>query len=453
MTIDIGNVIAYRSKLIQSHKLAFVSSAGIALSMHIFMLFLTGALFLSGYDILPVNFEGVPLDLSKDSTKLRADAWMFAIESDEVTTLSGEQLERSTKYIPIQLVYEGDNVFTRENLLRIKHFEETQFNRSNYQAGLCLLQGNANRTCAKPLSILRFFDGTYAALNSTFYDPNFENIADVIYTATTIKKSNALLNFHLAKDARILPTEVSSSYTRSLLFIGWPLKEYKSSNDNQDEQKKELDKRTVETFADTFDEKYKNGIGEMKFYYFSVSLWTAALQDQIIYDMMLAVASLCFIFLFCWFQTGSLWITSWGIFGIFSSFNVTNLLYRILLDYRYFGVFHVMSIFIILGIGCDNIFVFMDTWKQSERQKFKSLAHRLSDVYRKSAKTMFVTSITTVVAFLSNAPSPLLSISSFGIFSAVLVFVNYLSVILFFPTVVMYHHASRKGTYFIILVL
>ena len=417
--------------------------------MHVFMLFLTGVLFLSGYDILPVNFGEVPLDLSKDSTKLRADAWMFASESDEVTALSGEQLERSTKYAPIQLVYEGDNVFTRENLLRIKHFEETQFNRSKYQTGLCFLQGNANRTCAKPLSILRFFDGTYAAINSTFYDPNFENIADVIYTATINKQSNALLNFHLAKDARILPTKVSSPYTRSLLFIGWPLKGYKSSNDDQDEQRKEIDKRTVETFAGTFDEKYKSGFGEMKFYYFSVSLWTAALQNQVIYDMMLAVASLCFIFLFCWLQTGSLWITSWGIFGIFSSFNVTNLLYRIVLDYRYFGVFHVMSIFIILGIGCDNIFVFMDTWKQSERKKFKSLAHRLSDVYRKSAKTMFVTSITTVVAFLSNAPSPLLSVSSFGIFSAVLVFVNYLSVILFFPTVVMYHHSSRKGIYII----
>ena len=90
-----GNVIAYRSKLIQLDKLAFVSSAGIALSMHIFMLFLTGALFLSGYDILPVNFEEVPLDLSKDSTKLRADAWMFASESDEVTTLSGDPGQKS----------------------------------------------------------------------------------------------------------------------------------------------------------------------------------------------------------------------------------------------------------------------------------------------------------------------------------------------------------------------
>jgi predicted RND superfamily exporter protein len=410
------------------------------------MLVLSGILFLSGYSILPVNFGEVPLDLSKDATKLRTDAWTYASDNDEIVALSGGQKERTAKYDPIQLVYEGDNVFTRENLLSLKHFEDTLFNRTSYQSELCLLQETKKRTCTKPYSILRFFDGSYAALNSTFYDPNFENIVGVIHTATLNKKSNAILNFHLGKNARISSTEVFSRYTRSLLFTGLPLKGYESRIDRNVDQKKELDRRVVEIFWDTFKEKYEDGVGKMNFYYFTQSLWTAALQHQIIYDMMLAVASLCFIFLFCWFQTGSLWITSWGIFSIFSSFNITNLLYRIVLDYRYFGVFHVMSIFIILGIGSDNVFVFMDMWKQSAGRRYRSLAHRMSDVYRKSAKTMFVTSITTVVAFLSNAPSPLLAISSFGIFSAVLVFVNYLSVILFFPTVVMYHYSSRKGT-------
>ena len=423
-----------------------VYSAGAALSMHILMLVLSGILFLSGYSILPVNFGEVPLDLSKDPTKLRTDAWKYATENDEIVPLSGGQQERTAKHEPIHLVYEDENVFTRENLLTLKRFEETLFNCTSYQSKLCLLRETEEHTCEKPYSILRFFDGSYAALSSTFYDPNFENIAGVIYTATRHNKSNALLNFHLGKNARISSTKVFSRYTRSLLFTGLPLKGYKSSIDRKGDQKKELDKRVVEIFWDTFKEKYQNGIGKMKFYYFSQSLWTAALQHQVIYDMMLAVASLCFIFLFCWFQTGSLWITSWGIFSIFSSFNITNLLYRVVLDYRYFGIFHVMSIFIILGIGSDNIFVFMDTWKLSGGRKYASLAHRMSDVYRRSAKTMFVTSTTTVVAFLSNAPSPLLSISSFGIFSAVLVFVNYLSVILFFPTVVMYHYSSRKGT-------
>ena len=112
---------------------------------------------------------------------------------------------------------------------------------------------------------------------------------------------------------------------------------------------------------------------------------------------------------------------------------------------RYFGVFHVLSIFIILGIGSDNIFVFMDTWKQSEKEKHELLSRRLSQVYRRAAKATFITSFTTTVAFLSNVPSPLLAISSFGLFSAILVMINYLSVLLFFPTVIIAHHVYRKG--------
>ena len=87
----------------------------------------------------------------------------------------------------------------------------------------------------------------------------------------------------------------------------------------------------------------------------------------------------------------------------------------------------------------------MDTWKQSEKEEHELLGRRLSQVYRRAAKATFITSFTTMVAFLSNVPSPLLAISSFGLFSAILVMINYLSVILFFPTVMITHHVYRKG--------
>lgn len=86
----------------------------------------------------------------------------------------------------------------------------------------------------------------------------------------------------------------------------------------------------------------------------------------------------------------------------------------------------------------------MDTWKQSEKEKHDLLGRRLTEVYKRAAKATFITSFTTTVAFLSNVPSPLLAISSFGIFSAVLVMVNYLSVILFFPSVMIIHHVYLK---------
>lgn len=53
---------------------------------------------------------------------------------------------------------------------------------------------------------------------------------------------------------------------------------------------------------------------------------------------------------------------------------------------------------------------------------------------------MLVTSLTTMLAFAVNGLSPLLATSSFGVFAAVLVVVDYISVITFFPTVVVFYH-------------
>lgn len=162
---------------------------------------------------------------------------------------------------------------------------------------------------------------------------------------------------------------------------------------------------------------------------------------QVIWDLLLAVGSLLFIFLFVLFMTKSLFLTSFGIFSIISSFVIATLVYSFIFQYKYFGIFHVLSIFIILGIGADNIFVFVDNWRATAHLDYTSLEARLSACYKRAAIATFCTSLTTMVAFFSNALSPLLAVQSFGLFSGILVFVNYMSVIIFFPAVlIMYHY-------------
>lgn len=121
------------------------------------------------------------------------------------------------------------------------------------------------------------------------------------------------------------------------------------------------------------------------------------------------------------------------------------MIYRIVFDFRYIGIFHVLSVFIILGIGADDVFVFCDTWRASKDKVYPNLVSRFSHVYSHTAGAMFITSFTTMVAFISNVFSPLLGVSSFGTFSALLVFVNYLSVIIFFPTVIITHELYWKN--------
>ena len=405
-------------------------------------------LLVSGYDLFPIEVATLPLDLQEDSTKLRTDAWWFVKDDDSIANFIGTQQTRSIQYQTITLVYElkDGNLFTKESLLAMQRNEDELFNNSDYQKGFCQLQGTSpNQTCKLPLSILRFFDGTYRDINPRLYDPTFEKIPSVMYAAQSMNLSKAILNFHRGKDAVIEKNAASSQYTRTLIYTGWPIEGYSNTHDRDEDQAEEIDKMITDTFAKNLEKKYKDGVENMNFYYDNRALNQDAIQKQVLFDMMLAVASFVFIFLFMWFQTGSLWLTSWGIFSVISSFNITNLIYRVVFDYRYIGIFHVLSIFIILGIGSDDIFVFMDTWKQSRKVPFRSVPQRLSTVYKKAAKTTLVTSFTTMMAFISNLQSPLLAISSFGLFAAILIAVNYISVVVFFPAVVILHHISRKG--------
>lgn len=423
---------------------------GLTLGAHLVMILVTGILLAVGYEVIPINFSTLPLDLGDDSTKLRTDAWLYVKDDDAVVNPNGNQQRRSIQYQPLTYVYESKsgNVFTKERLTEIKNFENDLFTDSSYKNKLCQLEysvNSTNSTCKKPLSILRFFDGSYKNINPDLHDPNFENISKVLYAAQSMNLSKAILNFHLGKNSVINQKVAESEVTRTLMYTGWPIIGYNSTDDRSDDQKDDIDKLIVDVFGKKLEDSFKDGVGDLDFVYNNAALFIDATIKQVVLDMMLAVASFVFIFLFMWFQTGSLWITSWGIFSVISSFNIANLIYRVVFDYRYFGIFHVLSIFIILGIGSDNIFVFMDSWKQSHNTTYKNLAMRLTTVYKRAAKATHITSFTTMMAFLSNVQSPLLAVSSFGLFSGILVLVNYLSVILFFPTVIMMHHRDRDG--------
>ena len=56
--------------------------------------------------------------------------------------------------------------------------------------------------------------------------------------------------------------------------------------------------------------------------------------------------------------------------------------------------------------------------------------------FRRAARAMAITSSTTAVAFMGNMASDLLPIRVFGIFAAIIVLVNYLLAIFFFPSAI-----------------
>lgn len=110
------------------------------------------------------------------------------------------------------------------------------------------------------------------------------------------------------------------------------------------------------------------------------------------------------------------------------------------------------------GIGADDIFVLVDAWRQSELEDEAlvgprgpdGLAKRFNWVWRRASTSMLVTSLTTFVAFIMTAVSPIPAVSSFGVLAALMVFVNYLGIISMYSAfLVIWHKRLSKQCCFV----
>jgi predicted RND superfamily exporter protein len=178
-----------------------------------------------------------------------------------------------------------------------------------------------------------------------------------------------------------------------------------------------------------------------------------AMQRQMNKDMLLAGISFVVVFVYMWFNTRSVFITTFGMLSILLSFPLAFFVWRVVLQQKFFGTLMMMSLFIILGIGADDVFVLQDAWKQSAAQPAHISATRetrFAWAYRRAANAMLTTSFTTFMAFVSTAMTPVPAIKSFGIFAAFVVLFTFLLVITFFSAAVMFHDkhfVQDKGPY------
>ena len=95
-----------------------------------------------------------------------------------------------------------------------------------------------------------------------------------------------------------------------------------------------------------------------------------------------------------------------------------------------------------MGIGADDIFVFVDAFKQASLQEphiSGSLVTRFAWAYNRAASAMLATSLTTFVAFSACGFSPIWDIRCFGIVNGVMVLADYLLVITWLPAAVVIH--------------
>lgn len=131
---------------------------------------------------------------------------------------------------------------------------------------------------------------------------------------------------------------------------------------------------------------------------------------------------------------------------ILLSFPITYLIYSGIFRITMNTTLNQLTIFIVLGIAADDIFVFCDAWRQSATIPFiaDNVHRRMAYSFKRSFNAILVTSSTTAIAFLANALSDIRPIRAFGIFAAIIVPVNFIIVILVMPSTQILHDKYLK---------
>jgi hypothetical protein len=149
-------------------------------------------------------------------------------------------------------------------------------------------------------------------------------------------------------------------------------------------------------------------------------------NKQLLQDALFSAGALVVAFAITWVHTGSFFITAMAFFTIITSLGVSYFAYFNIFSMPFFPFLNLVVIFLLIGIGCDDIFVYMDTWKHSfchlpdmegEGEDSTPLEVRVQWTLDRAGGAMFVTSATTAAAFFANAISPITSIRCFGIFA------------------------------------
>lgn len=102
----------------------------------------------------------------------------------------------------------------------------------------------------------------------------------------------------------------------------------------------------------------------------------------------------------------------------------------------------------VFALGADDIFVAVDKWKNARLEHKKASTQEIAAIaLPDAAQSMFLTTVTTAVAFFGTAICPVAPLKLFAVFNGLLISFDYiLCVFLVFPALCLYDKWVLRGT-------
>ena len=166
-------------------------------------------------------------------------------------------------------------------------------------------------------------------------------------------------------------------------------------------------------------------------------------------DSLWCIGSIFFVAAALAYHTRSLSIALAALSGIFAAFLLAFWLYTRVMGVTEMPMLNFLSIFVLLGIGADDILVVTDTFRlvsTEEATKDEPCSVRMREALGLAGSAMLVTSVTSAASFYANLASVLPALRSFGVFMGTVIVTNYIMVIVAFPPIlVLRDHAQKQN--------
>jgi len=361
--------------------------------------------------------------------------------------LEGERRNSASEFKLVLFFRAKDgNALSAKNLNRQLEIEKLVREFPGYRENFCWRDENQvvcegeQRDCALPSSLLVQLPQLFGRTTST---PQGEVICGYSQKTSVTEADVERAVEEIMVDGEVSPdyaaqlgsdlsgSDRETAYIRSSFPIGLPLAGYDSIEDREEEQREKIDEWSKELSA-----AVEEATGEQfEVLVFSPSLYSARLGDLSFSDFKWIALSLAFVLLYMCIHTRSIYLGLMGILQIALAFPLTYFIYRLVFQVKIFTNLHLLAIFLILGIGADDVFVFTDAWVQAGGVLGEevNLITRMAWTYRRAAKAMLITSFTTAMAFYVTATNNLIPISAFGVWAGSLILFQYLLCIVMFP--------------------
>eukprot|EP00039_Didymoeca_costata_P010145 m.136049 g.136049 ORF g.136049 m.136049 type:complete len:2274 (-) comp14722_c0_seq4:389-7210(-) len=204
-----------------------------------------------------------------------------------------------------------------------------------------------------------------------------------------------------------------STYVRSQLFI-----------------QETLTDPSIEKWVDFLEGESPEGV---RLVYVQSDIFTYQILEMLKSDIMWAAYALAFVALYMLFHTGSLFLTFAGILNIILAFPIAYWIYREICLIPHLPILTPVTLFVVIGIAVDDVFVFVDMFKQAHPSL--NIEGRLLRTMVTASRSTLFTTVTSAAAFAANTLSEIPALSNFGALTALVIACNYFVLLVLIPNV------------------